>query len=144
MTTTTCFEFISPCVHELPYDDDPNEMYQYFAFDIPDAAIRYRRATRLDATIEPGSIRWDLDWELKEFLVAWATETLAIEKTPKGYFKKTDREYLERCLDALQHNIRADLQTWLEKDRRYAELIRDRVNETIADIANRRKVKLTD
>jgi hypothetical protein len=143
MTTTTYFEFSAPYVRLFPYDDDPNEMYQYFAFDIPEATMRYRR-TGLDDTIEPGSIGWALDWELEKLLVAWATETLAIEKTPKGNFKKAEREYLERCLGALQRNIRADLQVWLENEPRYGEIIRHRVNETIADMANRRDVKMAD
>jgi Poly A polymerase head domain len=131
------FEFRVPYLHETPFEEEPDDrfcadtadkMYRWFAFDVPEAVVPY--SPRRD-TIEPGSIAWELGYELEEFLRKWAIAILNLTLTAKGNLKKPDQEHLDRCIRRLRVKIETDLGLWLENDPRYQELIRDRVNETI-------------
>jgi hypothetical protein len=135
------FEFSAPYLRETPFDDAPddqfcadttNNTYRWFAFDVPEAVLPYSPCQ--DTTIEPGSIAWELGYELEKFFRNWAIAALNLTLTAKGNLKKPDQEHLDRCIRRLQAKIETDLGLWLESDPRYQELIRDRVNETIQDL----------
>jgi len=135
------FEFETPYIHEIPFEDeqdDPDrddtadDTYRLFAFDTPEAVMPYSPCQ--DTTIEPGSIAWELSYELEKFWRNWAIAALNLTLTAKGNLKKPDQEHLDRCIRRLRAKIETDLVLWLENDPRYQELIRDRVNETIQDL----------
>ena len=135
------FEFSAPYLQEILFEDEQNDpdrddtadnMYRWFAFDVPEAVLPYSPCQ--DTTIKPGSIAWELGYGLEEFLRKWAIAALNLTLTAKGNLKKPDQEHLDRCIRRLQAKIETDLGLWLESDPRYQELIRDRVNETIQDL----------
>jgi hypothetical protein len=135
------FEFETPYIHEIPFEDeqdDPDrddtadDTYRLFAFDTPEAVMPYSRCQ--DTTIGPGSIAWELSCALEKFFRNLAIAALNLTLTAKGNLKKPDQEHLDRCIRRLQAKIETDLVLWLENDPRYQELIRDRVNEAIQDL----------
>jgi hypothetical protein len=134
-------EFSAPYLRETPFDDEPddqfcadtaNNAYRWFAFDVPEAVLPYSPCQ--DTTIEPGSIRWKLGYELEKFFRNWAIAALNLTTTAKGNLKKPDQEHLDRCIRRLCVDIETDLASWLENNSKYQELVRDRVNETIQDL----------
>jgi hypothetical protein len=136
MSNVMDFEFKTPYLHETPYEDEPDETYRSLAFDTPEAVLPYAKQ---NPAIEPGSIKWELDYTLEEALQKWAIAALNLTLTPNVNLKRLDHERLDRWFSRLQAKIRTDLQMWLENDPRYHELIRDRVNEAIKELLCSRK-----
>jgi hypothetical protein len=138
-------QFKTPYVHEGFYGDEADNpdgddtAYQWFAFDTPEQFLPYSPSQK--TTIESGAIRWILAYELETFLRNLALAALNLTLTAKGNLKKPDQEHFDRLIRRLREKIETDLQMWLENDSRYQELIRDRVNEAIHDLLERRNVK---
>jgi hypothetical protein len=135
------FEFETPYIHEIPFeyeqddldcDDIADDTYRLFAFDTPEVVLPYSPCQ--DTTVKPGSIAWELGYQLEKFLRNWAIAALNLTLTAKGNLKKPDQEHLDRYMNRLRAKIETDLASWLENDPRYQELIRDRVNDAIQDL----------